>query len=96
MIESSLVSTTGWKTNYALYHAKKSQRGGAVLFDTDHEQKINLASRIESALKQANLEEEFAVSSDGTPSVNQYGAKLKWVTASAQVLESKMKYIIGI
>lgn len=49
------------RADYALYHAKKRQRGGAVLFNADHEQRINVDARIESVLKQANLENELSV-----------------------------------
>ena len=49
------------RADYALYHAKKRQRGGAVLFDADHEQQINVDARIESVLKQADLENELSV-----------------------------------
>lgn len=49
------------RADYALYHAKKRQRGGAVLFDTDHEYQINFEAKIESALKQADLENELSV-----------------------------------
>lgn len=49
------------RADYALYHAKKRHRGGAVLFNTDHKDKINLDARIESVLKQANLEKELSL-----------------------------------
>ncbi|MDO6964389.1 diguanylate cyclase (GGDEF)-like protein [Rhizobium alvei] len=49
------------RADYALYHAKKRLRGGAVLFNTDHEHQINLEARIESVLKQADLEKELSV-----------------------------------
>lgn len=49
------------RADYALYHAKKKQRGGAVLFDSDHEYQINFEAKIESALKQADLENELSV-----------------------------------
>lgn len=73
------------RADYALYHAKKSQRGGAVLFDTDHEQKINLDARIESALKQANLEEEFflvfqPVVDTSNDSIIGFEALARWVS----------------
>ncbi|MFK0333858.1 putative bifunctional diguanylate cyclase/phosphodiesterase [Rhizobium sp. NPDC090275] len=49
------------RADYALYHAKKRQRGGAVLFNADHEQQINCDAKIESVLKQADLEKELSV-----------------------------------
>ncbi len=49
------------RADYALYYAKKSLRGGAVLFDTDHELQINHDAKIENALKQADLEDELSV-----------------------------------
>lgn len=49
------------RADYALYYTKKSQRGGAVLFNTDHEHQINIDARIESVLKQADLEKELSV-----------------------------------
>ena len=49
------------RADYALYHAKKRRRGGAVLFNADHEQQINCDAKIESVLKQADLENELSV-----------------------------------
>lgn len=49
------------RADYALYYAKKRLRGGAVLFDSDHEHQINSEAKIESALKQAGLEDELSV-----------------------------------
>jgi len=49
------------RADYALYHAKKKQRGGAVLFDSDHEYQISFEAKIESALKQADLKNELSV-----------------------------------
>jgi diguanylate cyclase (GGDEF)-like protein len=49
------------RADYALYHAKKRRRGGAVLFNADHEEQINVDARIESVLKQADLESELSV-----------------------------------
>jgi diguanylate cyclase (GGDEF)-like protein len=49
------------RADYALYHAKRRLRGGAVLFDTDHAEQINADARIESVLKQADLEKELSV-----------------------------------
>ncbi|MBP2548583.1 diguanylate cyclase (GGDEF)-like protein [Neorhizobium galegae] len=49
------------RADYALYHAKKAQRGGAVLFDAEHEQQINLEARIQHLLKQTDIEDELSV-----------------------------------
>ncbi|OWW04565.1 histidine kinase [Rhizobium sp. R72] len=49
------------RADYALYHAKKTRRGGAVLFDAEHEKQINIEARIEHLLKQADLENELSV-----------------------------------
>ncbi|MGV1760930.1 putative bifunctional diguanylate cyclase/phosphodiesterase [Rhizobium sp. A22-96] len=49
------------RADYALYHAKKTRRGGAVLFDAEHERQINIEARVEHLLKQANLEDELSV-----------------------------------
>ncbi len=49
------------RADYALYHAKKRQRGGAVFFNSDHEKQINVEARIESVLKQADLERELSL-----------------------------------
>jgi diguanylate cyclase (GGDEF)-like protein len=49
------------RADYALYHAKRTRRGGAVLFDVEHEKQINIEARIEHLLKQANLEDELSV-----------------------------------
>lgn len=49
------------RADYALYHAKRTRRGGAVLFDVEHEKQINIEARIEHLLKQVNLEDELSV-----------------------------------
>ncbi|SCB26910.1 putative bifunctional diguanylate cyclase/phosphodiesterase [Rhizobium hainanense] len=49
------------RADYALYYAKRNRRGGAVLFDAEHEKQINIEARIEHLLKQANLEDELSV-----------------------------------
>lgn len=49
------------RADYALYHAKNMRRGGAVLFNAEHEQQINIEARIENLLKQADLESELSV-----------------------------------
>ncbi|WP_292052634.1 MULTISPECIES: EAL domain-containing protein [unclassified Martelella] len=49
------------RADYALYHAKRNRRGAAVLFSAEHESRINDDSRIEQALKLANLEDELSV-----------------------------------
>lgn len=49
------------RADYALYHAKKMRRGGAVLFDEDHEKQINTEAGIEYKLRQADLENELSV-----------------------------------
>ncbi len=49
------------RADYALYHAKKKQRGRAVLFNSDLEKQINTDAKIESVLKQANLDKELSL-----------------------------------
>ncbi|WP_234906125.1 putative bifunctional diguanylate cyclase/phosphodiesterase [Affinirhizobium pseudoryzae] len=49
------------RADYALYHAKKAHRGGAVLFDAQHEKRINVDARIQHWLKQDNLASELSV-----------------------------------
>lgn len=59
-----IASSTGQlfdRADYALYHAKRTQRGGAILFDAEHEKQINNEARIEQALKKANLADELSV-----------------------------------
>ena len=49
------------RADFTLYHAKRNQRGGAVLFSAEHEILINNEARIEQALKQADLASELKV-----------------------------------
>lgn len=49
------------RADYALYHAKKARRGGAVLFDVEHDKQINAEARVEHMLKQADLGSELSV-----------------------------------
>ncbi|AYM13634.1 EAL domain-containing protein [Agrobacterium tumefaciens] len=49
------------RADYALYHAKKTRRGDAVLFDAEHEKQINIEARIEHLLKQKEIENELSV-----------------------------------
>ena len=49
------------RADYALYHAKKTRRGDAVLFDAEHEKQINIEARIEHLLKQSDLKNELSV-----------------------------------
>lgn len=49
------------RADYALYHAKNKRRGGAVLFNADHAKQINCDAKVESLLKQADLEKELSV-----------------------------------
>ncbi|TWD54177.1 diguanylate cyclase/phosphodiesterase [Agrobacterium vitis] len=49
------------QADYALYHAKSTRRGSAVLFNATHESKINIDARIEQALKQADLTKELSL-----------------------------------
>lgn len=49
------------RADYALYHAKKARRGGAVLFDAEHEKQINVEARIQHLLKQDDLDGQLSV-----------------------------------
>lgn len=49
------------RADYAMYHGKSIRRGGAVLFSAEHETQINRDSKIEQALRRANLEQELSV-----------------------------------
>lgn len=49
------------RADYALYHAKKVHRGGAVLFDVEHEQQINIEARIQHLLKSDDLDSQLSV-----------------------------------
>jgi diguanylate cyclase (GGDEF)-like protein len=49
------------RADYALYHAKQHLKGAAVLFDDRHEAEIRELSRVEQALRHADLEREMHV-----------------------------------
>ncbi|NTI43739.1 EAL domain-containing protein [Agrobacterium rhizogenes] len=49
------------RADYALYHGKRTNRGNAVLFSSDHDAEIRRDARIEQALQMANLREELSV-----------------------------------
>lgn len=49
------------RADYALYHAKQSAVGGAVLFSEEHEAKIREVSGIERHLRDADFEREMDV-----------------------------------
>lgn len=49
------------RADYALYHAKQTLKGAAVLFDERHEATIRQHSRVERALAMADIEAEMRV-----------------------------------
>ncbi|MGV2130706.1 putative bifunctional diguanylate cyclase/phosphodiesterase [Agrobacterium vitis] len=49
------------QADYALYHAKNTRRGSAVLFNACHERQININASIEQTLKQADISHEMSV-----------------------------------
>ncbi len=49
------------RADFALYHAKRNNRGTAVLFAACHETIIRQESRIEQGLRQANLDQELSL-----------------------------------
>ncbi|AUG54934.1 GGDEF-domain containing protein [Thalassospira marina] len=49
------------RADFALYHAKRNDRGTAVLFAARHETIIRQESRIEQGLRQADLETELSL-----------------------------------
>lgn len=49
------------QADYALYHGKRTSRGNAVLFSTEHEAEIHRNGRIERALRAADLGKELAM-----------------------------------
>ncbi|WP_143589735.1 putative bifunctional diguanylate cyclase/phosphodiesterase [Thalassospira mesophila] len=49
------------RADFALYHAKRNDRGTAVLFAARHETIIRQESRIEQGLRQADLERELSL-----------------------------------
>ncbi|EJB04106.1 diguanylate cyclase (GGDEF) domain-containing protein [Rhizobium leguminosarum bv. trifolii WSM597] len=49
------------RADYALYHGKRTKRGKAVLFSSDHDAEIRRDARIEQVLQMANLQEELSV-----------------------------------
>jgi diguanylate cyclase (GGDEF)-like protein len=49
------------RADYALYHAKKHQRGRAVIFSTAHEVEIRNTSAAEQCLRNADLEAEITL-----------------------------------
>lgn len=49
------------RADYALYHAKRHERGEAVLFSAEHEEEIRKNGAIELALHSADLERELSM-----------------------------------
>lgn len=49
------------RADYALYHGKRTNRGHAFLFSIDHVVEIEQSSRIEQALRNADLDQELSV-----------------------------------
>jgi diguanylate cyclase (GGDEF)-like protein len=49
------------RADYALYHAKQSLKGSAVVFDERHEADIRELGRVEQALRRADLEAEMHI-----------------------------------
>ena len=49
------------RADYALYHGKHTQRGGATLFAASHEARVNSDAKIEQALKLADFDRELSV-----------------------------------
>ena len=49
------------RADYALYNAKATQRGTAVLFSAQHESAIHLKSLLEQELRQADFEAEMSI-----------------------------------
>ena len=49
------------RADYALYHGKRTNRGHAFLFSIDHVVEIEQSSRIEQALRNADLDRELTV-----------------------------------
>ncbi len=47
--------------DYALYHGKRTKRGKAVLFSSDHDAEIRRDAKIEQVLQMADLQEELSV-----------------------------------
>jgi len=47
------------RADYALYHAKRAQRGSAILFSDQHSDEIKALNRVENALREADLEVEL-------------------------------------
>lgn len=47
------------RADYALYHAKRTQRGSAILFSDQHSDEIKALNRVENALREADLEVEL-------------------------------------
>ena len=49
------------RADYALYHAKRHQRGQMVIFSSEHEEQIRSHSVIEQALQNADLDSELSM-----------------------------------
>lgn len=47
------------RADYALYHAKRTRRGSAMLFSDQHSDEIKALNRVENALREADLEVEL-------------------------------------
>lgn len=49
------------QADYALYHAKNSHRGHTILFSKEHENTIKEYSRVEQAMRKADLQKDFSL-----------------------------------
>jgi len=71
------------RADYALYNAKKTRRGSAVLFDKQHEEQINIEARIQHLLRQADSQAELSVVYQpiveaGTGKIHSFEALARW------------------
>lgn len=49
------------RADFALYHSKQNQKGGATIFSAEHEEKVQRDGSLELALREADIDEEFYV-----------------------------------
>ena len=71
------------RADFALYHAKQTRKGGAVLFSAQHESMIREASLVELTLDGADLEREFElvfqpIVDAGTGAITAFEALARW------------------
>ncbi|MDR3373300.1 MAG: EAL domain-containing protein [Ancalomicrobiaceae bacterium] len=75
------------RADHALYHAKAHQRGGAVVFSSEHELEIRREAHLEQVLRRADISREFSLAfqpilSSSTGQVVAFEALARWTSPS--------------